>query len=1112
MTVEFRLLGPVEALVDGAPVALGGRKPRAVLAMLLLSRNTVVSTDRIVDGLWGDTPPDGAANAVQAYVSRLRGALHDRASDANGTQMLVTRAPGYVLRVDAGQLDLARFEALVEEARAADGNGGRPDASTLLRQAEELWRGEALEEFLEEPFALLDAPRLSEMRLAAVEDRLALDLELGRHGESVAELEHLVRRHPYRERLTELLMTALYRCGRQTDALAAYADLRQRLVDEMGLEPGPRLRQLQVAVLSQDAAVLGAPASAESPADPADVPASPRRRGVRAAAIAGVAGCIALAAGVGLIARGGVHTAPSVRPNSVAIVDARTGDVLSDVSLGAPPVGSPVITAGGAWVADPETDTLVRIDLLTGAVRRVGVGVQPSSLAAADGILWVGSAAAHTVVRYDPRRRSFASPVALPADVGVVGTPAANLAAAGGAVWVDAGGAAGVRRLDARTGAVTATAHGVQTGAIAAGEGAVWVAGAFFGASRVDKINLHTGRREGSIPISGGEIVGVAAGLGAVWVVTTNGAVWRIDPATAQLSRTIPVPKGASGIAVGDGSVWITNAARGTLTRIDPGTNEPGRPIRLGQRPTRVSVVGRRVLVALAAPAPSAAAGGGTVRVVLNGGIDSIDPARAFWATSWQVEYATGRPLLSYPDSAGAAGTRLVPDAAAAMPALSADGRTYTFTLRRGLRFSSGAPVTAESFRYAIERALDPAAGSQAGVFLGDIVGAPAYEAGRVAHISGIAAHGLTIAFTLRRPDPSFLARIAMPYFSPVPVGTPLRPAGEEAPIPSAGPFVVGTYRPHQRLVLRRNRYYSGPRRLGPETIDYALETTEPGPRAVREGRADYLADGLSGTDAKALVDRFGVARGLTSPLGHPEVVAAPEPAVAYLVVNTRRPPFTSALARRALGYAIDRSALAATFGSYGASPTDRYLAPAIEGFTADGHTFPLDGPDVSRARALLRRGGVRTPVTVPFFTCDDPACAARARLLRGELGRIGVRLQVHAFPRDEQIARDTSPRPAFALADEGYPFPFMDAAAGTFPISEAHLPLPAGLRSALRDAAPDVRARTLGRAFAHLAARQSPLTSYAVLNSLTLASGRLGCVVEQPVYGVDLTRLCIRS
>lgn len=238
--MEFRILGPLEALDGGRAVPLGGARQRAVLALLLTHANEVVSTDRLIDALWGDHPPRTALNTVQFYVSRLRKALPRMA--------LETRPPGYVLAVGPDELDLRRFEELA--ARAAD--AAPAEAAQLLREALALWRGEPLADVAFEPFVQVEIVRLQELHLAAVEARVEADLVLGRHVAVTPELEALMLEHPLRERLRAQLIIALYRSGRQADALEAYQDARRVLTDELGLEPGPALRQLQQAVLAQD--------------------------------------------------------------------------------------------------------------------------------------------------------------------------------------------------------------------------------------------------------------------------------------------------------------------------------------------------------------------------------------------------------------------------------------------------------------------------------------------------------------------------------------------------------------------------------------------------------------------------------------------------------------------------------------------------------------------------------------------------------------------------------------------------------------------------------------------------------------------------------------------
>jgi len=248
--LKFRLLGPLEVWQGGRPVEVRGAKPRALLAMLLLQAGEVVSTDRLIDGLWGERPPATAANTLQAHVAAVRRVLQARPGPG-GEGVLVTQPPGYLLRADGDALDIARFEHLAAAGR--DAASDEPvTAARLLREALGLWRGPALAEFVFEPFAQAEASRLEELRLCVLEDRLAADLALGRHAEVVPELEALVVRHPLRERFAGQLMLALYRCDRQGDASRVYHATRTVLADELGIEPGPSLRQLLRRVLAQD--------------------------------------------------------------------------------------------------------------------------------------------------------------------------------------------------------------------------------------------------------------------------------------------------------------------------------------------------------------------------------------------------------------------------------------------------------------------------------------------------------------------------------------------------------------------------------------------------------------------------------------------------------------------------------------------------------------------------------------------------------------------------------------------------------------------------------------------------------------------------------------------
>ena len=258
-TWEFRILGPLEVLADGRPLELGGHKQRAMLAVLVLEANRVVSSDHLIEALWEDEAPDTAMKALQVYVSQLRKLF--------GKERLQTRAPGYLLRVEPDELDLGRFRRLQEDGR--------------MREALALWRGPPLAEFEHERFARVEVDRLEELRLACLEERIEEDLARGLDAELVSELETLVREHPLRERARSQLMLTLYRSGRQAEALEVYQDTRRLLTDELGIEPGRSLRDLQQAILNQDLALEGPvreqPLPGAEPAKSEAAPATPAR-------------------------------------------------------------------------------------------------------------------------------------------------------------------------------------------------------------------------------------------------------------------------------------------------------------------------------------------------------------------------------------------------------------------------------------------------------------------------------------------------------------------------------------------------------------------------------------------------------------------------------------------------------------------------------------------------------------------------------------------------------------------------------------------------------------------------------------------------------------------
>ena len=1107
-TVEFRILGPLEVLVDGQQVPLGGARQRAVLAILLLHRGEVVSVDRVVDELWGERPPDTATKTVQVYVSRLRKAL--------GEGVLVTRGGGYALEVGADQVDADRFARLAREGREALERGDAQAAAEHLSAALDLWRGQPLADFAYESFAQSETARLEEMRLAVLENRVEAELALGRHAALVPELETLVEEHPARERLRGQLMLALYRSGRQSDALESYRDAQRALMEELGLEPGPELQQLERAILAQDPAI-------EAPPRTATVVALRRRGG----GLIVLGGGLLLAAAVAVvIALGGDESdAGPAAANSLAVIDPESNRLTSTVPTGAQPAEVSA-DADYVWVANRADDTVTQVDPVTKeVVGTASAGTSVGGLAAgADGI-WIGDSRREKLVRLDPASRSVAGSIRVAAGPEVFDESTTNPVAVGhGAIWV--GRAVGeIARVDPRSDKVVAKiAVGNGPVAIATGAGGVWIADVVDNAvTRIDPASANA--VTANTPVGQGPTA-VAVGEGAVWVANTqDDTVARIDPATAAVTATIAVGRRPTGVAAGGGAVWVANSLSGTVSRIDPETNRVEATVEVGEAPQGITVAHDMVWVSVQArAAPPAAApvssDADTARVLIDSDPGPTDPAMGLDS---ERAYATCALLYNYPDRPFPEGARLQPEVATGEPSVSEDGRTYTFELRSGFRFSppSNEPVTAEAFERAIERVLHPRMGSYGAEVMGDIVGAEAYSAGRSGRLAGVHAHRNTLVIELTKPAPDLPPRLAAPYFCAVPPGTPITSAGIDA-LPSAGPYYIASYVPNRSLVLRRNPNYSGPRPQTLEQIEYEVGVpVESQIEEVEAGRADYVSGdslasrGVTGDEVERLSKQYGPTSEAAR-AGRQQLFTEPTLSTYFFVFNTTRGPFADVRLRRAVNYAVDRRALAGHTGvGEGGRPTDQFIPPGMPGFD-DASVYPLGGPDLARARSLAGR---RNEDAV-LYTCNFPGCSSHAEILRSNLRAIGIDLDVRQFPLGTMFARVGTPGEPFDIAyanffaDYGDPSNFTNDLFGTEgafgslyedPEMERRLTEAAGL-------AGDARLRAYAELDEYLAKRAVPAVPFASGTLTYFLSARMGCQVLHPIYGLDLAALCVRE
>ena len=661
-----------------------------------------------------------------------------------------------MLQVLPGELDLDRFERLLSLGREHLAAGDAGQAAREFRAALALWRGPALADLRFESFAVAEADRLDELRLQALEYRVETDLALGAGSELIGELEALVREHPLRERPLGLLIVALYRAGRQAEALAAYQAGRRRFAGELGLEPGPELRELQRKILDHDPS-LAPPRRTGVPMRRA--PRAPRKRATTTAIVTVTAVTASVLIGLA-IGRAG-HKA-SGRPSSGSRLVALNSLGSAGVNVALQDAPTAAVSADGSlWVASPGTGTVTRVsDSTHTIVDSIPVGGSPALLAAGGGSIWAASALGDSVARVDPHNGAVSQTLSLG------DARAAALTFGGGALWVADAARDSLLAIDPVAGKVVRTLPlSVHPSSLAFADGTMWIAD--YGGASVAEVDLRSGQTVAEIHVGGGPAA-LAVGLGGVWVANSlDSTVSRIDPLDGSIVATIPVGSGPSALLLNNGLVWVANQYAATVSRIDPAHNAVVGTSSVGGSPAALVADGGRAWVAARALVHHR---GGTLTLAHTRVLD-IDPAVNVDVLPLQSDGLTRDGLVTYSHVPGTDGTQLIPDLAITLPAPTDNGTTYTFRLRAGIRYSDGRLVRASDFRLALERVLRLRSSESAA--FDDLLGADACSHDACNLDRGVVPDNRagTVTFHLRIPDPDFLPSLATPQATAVPPG-----------------------------------------------------------------------------------------------------------------------------------------------------------------------------------------------------------------------------------------------------------------------------------------------------------------------------------------------------
>jgi predicted Ser/Thr protein kinase len=806
----------------------------------------------------------------------------------------------------------------------------------------------------------------------------------------------------------------------------------------------------------------------------------------------------------------------SLRPDSLNLIDARThrvvGRVRSRAARFANGVGSIAFSKTAAW-ATTMNQTLVRVSLRTRKVTRIDrLPWVPGGVAAGGDSVWVVEDFGQEVIRFDARTGRAAGRFRIRGDPS--GANADGVVYADGSLWISRGNS--VVRVDPLTGHVVHR-YAAPSRYVVAADGAIWAGEP--GSGRIWKIDPATNRVVQHQKLHGW-LSDLAVGGGSVWApILPDGVVYRLSEDDLGIETSLPAGADPERASYGRGHLWVANTAPRAVSLLDD-VSGTRKQLRSGARPTTATYhAGLVWTAATPAPTPLPPIKGEELRVSTPTDT-AVDPdPMGGNVRVRQLMYATCANLVYYPDSAGPEGTRLRPEIAAAMPTVSPDGRTYTFKIRSGYRFSppSGEAVTAETFRHTLERALSPKNVYSAGPDLAsDIEGVAAYRTGKAAHISGVRVSGNAFAVTLVKPAGDFLTRLSMFAFCPVPLSIPIYHRGfTEKPFPSAGPYYIKSIQ-GDRTVLERNPYYPGQRPRRAERIVYTNDIPTAKAVVLADGGAvDLLPQDFDNTTPffgpSGLLDQRRGPGSAAARAGKQQYYPYDAPFLDTIVFNTARPLFRDARLRRAVNYALDRRALAA---AYADEPGDAIVPPVIPGFRS-GHTYPIDGPDLPTAGHLAGRQKRHAVIAI----CGDPRLPKLAAIVRSNLARIGMTASVI----ESQQCPGQYERADLLFVTIGANQPELDPAQFVDQALDSSVygsPLGPGPWRAARFRTEVVRSRAL-RGQARLAAyrriqtqlmRMAPLAVFGSFVWGEYVSPKVGCRVNQAEFGfLDLGALCKR-